>query len=44
MKNLFETPAVELIKFDVEDVVTASSGLTATTGDGDKIPFDDLFQ
>lgn len=26
MKKLFEMPAIELTKFDVEDVITASTG------------------
>jgi hypothetical protein len=27
MKKFFEMPAIELTKFDVEDVITASSGI-----------------
>lgn len=27
MKKLYEMPAIELTKFDVEDVITASSGI-----------------
>ena len=28
MKKLYEMPAIELTKFDVEDVITASTGET----------------
>ncbi len=30
MKKLYEMPTVELTKFDVEDVITASSSLVST--------------
>ena len=43
MKNLFETPSVELIKFSVEDVVTASALIDGGEGDGDSDAFDNLF-
>ena len=42
----FEAPELELIRFGVEDIVTASSagGLTGSdAGDGDKGSFGDLF-
>lgn len=29
MKKLYEMPAIELTKFDVEDVITASSGIVS---------------
>lgn len=31
MKKLYEIPAIELTKFDVEDVITASSGIAYDT-------------
>ncbi len=44
MKNLFETPSIELTKFSVEDVVTASGLIGKAEGDGDSIDFDKLGQ
>lgn len=32
MKKLYEMPTVELTKFDVEDVITASSGVAIQNG------------
>ncbi|MBQ9973798.1 MAG: hypothetical protein IJP02_02440 [Oscillospiraceae bacterium] len=46
MKHQFKTPEVEVINFDVEDVVTASAvgGLTGeSSGSGDSVNFGDLF-
>ena len=44
MKNKFEAPELELNVFCVEDVVTASAGLTGSEyGDGDSGAFEDLF-
>jgi hypothetical protein len=31
MKRLYEMPAIELTKFDVEDVITASTGVAGET-------------
>ena len=39
MKDQFKTPEVEVINFNVEDVVT----LSATEGSGDSNSFDNMF-
>lgn len=43
MKNQFQAPEVEVINFDMEDVLTASAGLTDAVGSGDSDTFDKLF-
>ena len=44
MKNQFKTPEVDVISFSVEDVVTASAGLTGEAeGDGASGAVGDLF-
>ena len=35
MKKTFEMPKVELVRFAVEDVITASNGEWGEMGDGD---------
>ena len=34
MKNIFEEPYIEVLKFSVLDVLTASEDLVEVTGDG----------
>ena len=34
MKNIFEEPYIEVLKFSVLDVLTASDDLVEDTGDG----------
>lgn len=34
MKNIFEEPYIEVLKFSVLDVLTASEDLVEDTGDG----------
>lgn len=34
MKKLFETPEMEVVKFSVEDVITASGGNGSSGGEG----------
>ena len=34
MKNIFEEPYIEILKFSVSDVLTASEDLVEDTGDG----------
>ena len=36
MRNLYETPEMEIVEFDAEDVITASSGLGGLLGEDDE--------